>query len=77
MHSGNATSKRLSRAMTGQGEGREVGNARKNRENIERNLNAAENKRRSNEAARLADKFGEKAGIPKTMRDAYTKPLRK
>ena len=68
---------RLSRALSGQGEPRESKNDRQNRENRERNLKREAELRQSREAARIADKMGEKVGIRKDVRDAYTKPFRK
>jgi hypothetical protein len=79
MSSGNPIKdyKKLSKALTGQTEPRESKIERQNRENRERNLQANEEAVRRRRAANLADKLGEKAGIPKGMRDAVTKPYRK
>jgi predicted nucleic acid-binding Zn ribbon protein len=68
---------RLSRALSGQGEPRESKIERQNRENRERNLKREAELRQAREAARIADKMGEKAGVSKPVRDAYTKPFRK
>ena len=66
--------KKLSDAMSGQSESKY---ARLNRENRERNLKREAELRQSREAARIADKMGEKVGIRKDIRDAHTKLFRK
>ena len=66
--------KKLSDAMSGQSESKY---GRLNRENRERNLKREAELRQSREAARIADKIGEKVGIRKDIRDAHTKLFRK
>ena len=66
--------KKLSDAMSGRSESKYE---RLNRENRERNLKREAELRQSREAARIADKMGEKVGIRKDIRDAHTKLFRK
>jgi predicted nucleic acid-binding Zn ribbon protein len=68
---------KLVRGLTGDGGPRETNYERKNRENRERNLRLEAELRQSREAARIADKMGEKIGIRKDIRDAHTKLFRK
>ena len=67
----------LVRGLTGQGKPRKSETERLNEANRQRNLMLAEEQRRANEAARIADKMGAKIGIRKDIRDAYTKLFRK